>query len=110
MAGGGGISGCIEHGISEMGKKLDTSTTYRGSTTRFSFYQGFVNLAAPFVISNCCLVLMLGFLEVATQTSVAIIEVVPVAPTVVCVKVATHGAWSKNLWASSRIFAMFDVA
>ena len=97
MAGGGGISGGIEHGISEMGEKLDTSTTYRGSTTRFSFYQGFVNLAAPFVISNCCFVLMLGFLEVATQTSVARIEVVPVAPTVFCVRVARKGVRMRGL-------------
>ena len=48
------------------------------------------------------------FLEVATHTSVARIEVVPMAPTVFCVRVAPHGAWSKNLWASSRVSAMFE--
>ena len=32
--GGGGISGCREHGISNMGTILGTSITYCGSTTR----------------------------------------------------------------------------
>ena len=105
---GGNISGCGDRGISNMGTKLGIIITNRGSTIRLSLYQGFVKLAAPFVVSECCLVLMPGFLIVATHTSVAGIEVVPVAPAVVFDKVAPHGAWSKNMWESSVIFALFE--
>ena len=52
--------------------------------------------------------LMPGFLIVATYTSVAGIEVVPVAPTVVCVRVAPNGAWSKNMWDRSGICDLFE--
>ena len=105
---GGDISGCSYHGISKMGTKLGIIITYRGSTTLLSLYQKNVTLAVPFVVSKCCLVLMPVFLVVATHASVAGIEVVTVAPTVVCVRVAPHGAWSKNTWDSSGIFSLFD--
>ena len=100
---GGNISGCSDHGISNMGTQFGIIITYRGSTMRLSLYQGFVTLATPFVVSECYLVFMPGFLVAATHTSVVGIEVVPVAPTVVCVKVAPHGAWSKNTWDRSWI-------
>ena len=93
---GENISGCSEHGISKMGTKLGIIITYHGSTTQLSLYQGCVTLAPPFVFSECCLVFMPGFLVVATPTSVARVEVVPMAPTADFVRVAPHGAWSKK--------------
>ena len=73
-----------------------------------SLYQGFVALTAPFFVSKFCLVLMPDFLFVETYTSVSRIKVVPVAPTVVFVRVASHSAWSNNTWDSSGFFFMFD--